>query len=86
MKITYKDFEINVWRDKTMTGDDHIYFTVYDLKGRYKGNEMTAGWEWGNEKVKDQIQYLKGVVDDFLNLPIEQQIYENFGQEIYDTD
>lgn len=66
MKTTYKNCKIDVYRDKTITGDDHLFFSVFDLND---GFEVTSGYSEGEDTVKSYIEDLKCTVDEYREHP-----------------
>ena len=70
MKVKYRDCEINCFRDKSLSGDTLLFYSVFK-----DGFEATSGFSEGADTVKEYIKGLKKVVDDFLENP-EEYDYE----------
>lgn len=82
MQITYRNFQIDVYREKRLAGYPLLYFTVYD-KDNY---EWVCGFEDSTEKVKEKIDELQQWVDEFYK-NIENNIcsdcYEKLNDNLY---
>lgn len=72
MKVTYKGFEIDVSREKSLGGWSQLYYSVFTPTGY----ELVCGFEDSDEKVKDKIEDLKETVDDYIKNP------ENYDEDI----
>ena len=66
MKVKYRDCEINCYRDKSLSGNTLLFYSVF-----FKGFEVTSGFSEGADTVKEYIKGLREVVDDFLENPGE---------------
>lgn len=66
MKTIYKGFEINVEREKSLGGWDALYYYVMDLKTGYM---LIDSFSDSDDTVREQIKYLKEVVDRYLENP-----------------
>lgn len=68
MKVEYRGFEIDVRRERCLGGWDMLYTTIM---------RISDGWfledtcEDSGEKVRDQVRYMKGRVDNFILHPEE---------------
>jgi hypothetical protein len=70
MKTTYKGFKIEAHREKCMAGYKLLYYSVYTSDGV----EVTVGYEDSDEKVRDKVEQLKEVVDDYIEHPEDWDI------------
>lgn len=68
MKADYKGFEINVEREKCLGGWSMLYYTVMRKSDGYF---LIDSFEDSEERVRDQVSFLKGVVDRYLIDPSE---------------
>ena len=64
MKVKYRDCEINCFRDKSLSGDTLLFYSVFK-----DGFEVASGFSEGEDTVKEYIKHLKYVVDDFYEHP-----------------
>lgn len=71
MKVIYKGFEIDVRREKCLAGYPLLYFTVMRLSD---GWFFQDGFYDSEDTVKDTIEGMKNLVDDYLENP---EIYED---------
>ena len=62
MKVKYKGYEIDVYREKCMGGWGLLYFSVFTLDGR----ECLTSFEDSAETVRDKIGQLKERIDEEL--------------------
>lgn len=65
-KSIYKGCEIEVNRDKSLDGNNVLYFSIFD-----NGFEITSGFSEANENIKEFMGDLKMLVDDYRNNPDE---------------
>ena len=72
MKTNYKGYEIDVFREESLGGEDMIYWSVFRDSD---GMEMTSGFEYyldfGN--IRRLTKHLKSRVDNWFNLPVREQ-------------
>jgi len=66
MKITYKGFDIEAKRERSMGGETLLYYFIFRQSD---GFEVTSGFSYGTDKICDFISYLKDIADDFLEDP-----------------
>ena len=66
MKIQYKGFTIEVKREEALGGWEHLYFYVMRNSDYWF---LEDSFTTGDDEVEDFIQYLKEMVDDFLENP-----------------
>ena len=66
MKINYKGFEIDVYRDECMAGYDLVYRSIYCIEDGY---ELWADFCDDNDTIKTHIQSMKFQVDEYLKDP-----------------
>lgn len=59
MKIAYQGYELEAKREKTISGDVHVFFSV--MKG---SREITSGFYDGTVRVREAIADLKIFVDE----------------------
>ena len=64
MKTIYKDCEIEVTRDKCLSGWDMLFYSVFD-----DGFEVTSGFSESSDTVREFIKDLKRLVDDYRENP-----------------
>ncbi len=62
MRVNYKDFELNVRREKCLGGWSLLYYEIYQ-----DGAEWISGFEDSEETVRDKIKQLKLDVDMFYD-------------------
>lgn len=72
MKTTYKGCEIEVVRDKSLGGDDMLFFSIFN-----DGFEVTSGFSETDNTVRDFINDLKKVVDDYRENPEEYEEWDD---------
>lgn len=89
MKVNYRNCEIECYRDKTIEGDDILSYSIID---KTDGFEVCSGISWGNDTVREYINYLKADVDDYIehpeeyrDIPNEHQSDENI-EDVYEDD
>lgn len=70
MKTTYKGFQIEVKREKSLGGDYPLYFNIIRLSDNWI---LDDSFEYSDEKVKDKLKDLKSTVDDYLENPKEYE-------------
>ena len=75
MKGKYKGCEIEVTKEKSITGEKMLFYNVFD-----GGYEVTSGFSEGEDTIKDYFESLKNVIDDYKEHPedYEQPIKEGF--------
>lgn len=66
MKQSYRGFDIDVHRGKSMGGDTLLYYSVFRQSD---GWEMTSGFHTGSDTVRDFVRYMKDHVDDAITNP-----------------
>lgn len=69
MKVKYRSCEIECYRDKALSGDNLLFFSVFDEGAHDPGLEVTSGYTCGEDTVKGYIKHLKEVVDDYIEHP-----------------
>lgn len=69
MKVMYKNCEIECTRDKALSGDTLLFFSVFDCGVYDTGLEITSGFTEGNDTVREYIEYMKKIVDDYIKHP-----------------
>jgi hypothetical protein len=77
MKIFYKGFDVEAKREMSMGGEKLLFYSVFR---KSDGFEVTSGFSYGTDPVRTFVQYLKGVVDDFLEDP--QAYYTSRGMNL----
>lgn len=65
----YKGCEIEVKREKSLSGDDMLFFSIFD-----HNLEVSSGFFEGEDTVKDYLNSLKHVVDDYRENPEEYNL------------
>lgn len=82
MKINYRNFELDVYRENCLAGYLLLYYTIYDKDGY----EWVCNFEDSNEWIKEKINDLKKWVDEFYE-NIENEIcsecYEELDNNLY---
>lgn len=64
MKVKYRgDFEIEVYRGKSIAGIELLFYSVFRIKD---GFEVTSGYSYSDETVREYIKGLKEHVDRFI--------------------
>lgn len=66
MKTKYRGCIIEVVREKSMSGDSMLFYSVFD-----EGYEVTSGFSESEDSVKDFANDLKHLVDDYREHPEE---------------
>jgi hypothetical protein len=69
MKVIYRNCEIECTREKSLSGDVMLFYSVFDLGVYDKEFEITSGFSEGEDTVREYIKYLKKVVDDYIENP-----------------
>ena len=69
MKVIYRNCEIECTREKALSGDMMLFYSVFDLGVYDKEFEITSGFSEGEDTVREYIKYLKKVVDDYIKNP-----------------
>lgn len=69
MKVKYRNCEIECTRDKALSGDTLLFYSVFDEGVYDKGFEVTSGFTEGADTVREYIKYMKEVVDDYIKNP-----------------
>lgn len=69
MKVKYRNCEIECYRDKALSGDTLLFFSVFDCGVYDPGLEVTSGFSEGEDTVREYIMSLKKVVDDYIEHP-----------------
>jgi len=62
MKVNYKDYEIEVYREKCLAGYPLLYYSIF----RKDGFECTSGFTDSSDTVRDMIGYLKVRIENEL--------------------
>lgn len=65
MKITYRDWELNVTRDQCLGGWEMIYYQAYSPEG----TEVICDFTEEQTTVRQFMQTLKSIVDDIISNP-----------------
>lgn len=63
-KSTYKGCEIEVNKETCPDGNDILYFSIFDNEF-----EITSGFSEANETIREFMEDLKMLVDDYRNNP-----------------
>ena len=71
MKVIYRNCEIECTREKSLSGDVMLFYSVFDLGVHEKDLEITSGFSEGEDTVREFIKGLKKVVDDYIENPDE---------------
>ena len=66
MKVTYRGCEVDAHRARSMGGETALYYSIFR---KSDGFEVTSGFSYGTDKIKDFVGYLKDIVDDFHTDP-----------------
>jgi hypothetical protein len=66
MKTIYKGHEIDVRRERSMGGDELLYYSVFRLSDGY---ECVSSFTTGGDTVKEYIGYMKERIDAELADP-----------------
>ena len=61
MRVNYKGYEIEVFRDMCLGGWEQLYYSIFREED---GFECVTGFVGGEEKVRDMVKYLKERVDN----------------------
>lgn len=69
MKEMYKGCEIEVTREKSLSGDSMLFYSIFD-----EDTEVTSGFSEGEDTVKDYLDSLKNVVDDYRENPQDYEL------------
>lgn len=60
MKQTYRGYEIDVRRERSLGGDILLYFSVFRQSDGYEG---TSGFTTGSDTVRDYVRYMRERID-----------------------
>lgn len=63
MKASYRGYDIDVHRERSMGGDILVYYSIFR---RSDGYEATSGFSTGDDTIKDFIGMMKERVDNEL--------------------
>lgn len=66
MKIKYKDFQIEATRERALGGWDNIYYSIMRISD---GWFLEDNFSTGEDDLKDFVNDLKNVVDDYILHP-----------------
>lgn len=69
MKVIYKNCEIECTREKSLSGDVMLFYSVFDMGAHDKDFEIASGFSEGEDTVRDYIKSLKEIVDDYIENP-----------------
>lgn len=69
MKVKYRNCEIECYRDKALSGDTLLFFSVFDCGVHDPGFEITSGFSEGVDTVREYVGYMKEIVDDYVKNP-----------------
>jgi hypothetical protein len=69
MKVIYRNCEIDCTREKALSGDVMLFYSVFDLGVYDKDFEITSGFSEGEDTVREYVRHLKQVVDDYIENP-----------------
>ena len=69
MKVIYKNCEIECTREKALSGDKLLFFSVFDIAAHDPGLEITSGYTEGKDTVREYIGYMKEIVDNYIEHP-----------------
>lgn len=64
MKVMYRECEIECTRDKSLSGDTLLFYSIFK-----DGYEITSGFSEGEDTVKEWMKSLKKMVDDYIENP-----------------
>lgn len=67
MRLTYRGFEIDVRRAKSMGGDVNVYFSVYGLTNDLPC--LADGFEGSGDSVRSYVAAMKARVDEYHEDP-----------------
>jgi hypothetical protein len=76
VKVEYKGYEIDVYREKCMGGWGMLYYSVFTIDG----HECLSNFEGSEEAVRDKIGQLKELVDAELKSGDPFGLAEEYGQ------
>ena len=68
MKVNYRGFEIDAHRDKSLTGIELIFYSIFRIKDQ---QEFASGFSYSGETIRGFIKDMKGQVDDLFENPEE---------------
>jgi hypothetical protein len=60
VKVSYRGFEIEVYREESMGAGPHLYYSIFRESDQY---ECTSGFSMGSDTIRDYIGYMKERVD-----------------------
>lgn len=60
MKTTYRGHEINATRERSMGGDDLLYYSIFRISD---GFECASGFSYDESPVPTYIKYMKERID-----------------------
>lgn len=68
MKQDYRGFELNAKREKSMGGDDFLFFFIMRKSDKWL---LTDSFTSGDETPREYMKYLKAQVDEYYQKPLE---------------
>ena len=69
MKVKYRNCEIECTRDKSPFGYTLLFYSVFDIAAHNPGLEITSGCSEVSDTVREYIEHLKEIVDDYIKDP-----------------
>jgi hypothetical protein len=67
MKIIYRGFEINVFRDDSLSGDDYLYYSIYSVNNDKPC--LADSFTSGSDTVEEYVGYMKNRIDSYYENP-----------------
>jgi len=65
MKVQYKNYEIEVTKEKCLAGYDMIFYSIFNEGGF----EVTSSFTESEDTIKSIVEDCKEIVDDFILHP-----------------
>jgi hypothetical protein len=66
MKLEYKGFDIDVYKDSSVGGDDLLYYSAFRKSDLW---ELTSGSVADSNSVREWVNDMKKLVDEYLESP-----------------
>ena len=63
MKINYKGYDIDVFKEKCLGGWEQTYYSIFRCED---GLEIVSSFTEGSDSVRDMIKYMKHRVDELI--------------------
>jgi len=66
MKVKYREFELEAYRDKSITGIKLIFYSIFRISDQ---RDFDSGFSYSDETIRSFIKDMKSQVDDLYENP-----------------